>query len=230
LNGVPIASLVDNGAERCHVSLRFAESHKLSPQDGTQHVVQPGNGKTVLSPGIVSIPWQFSGESESYLIDCAIIPGCVRDLVLGANFLRLTQTLTKFKSRITATARGVLRRLHLNLLGGEKQRLWRFLDDVLASALPDTGSDVMLVSEDYARSRGLHVDRNPQHRLELELGDGTVTYTSGVVRHLVWSFGDSGEDVTSDFYVLPGMPADIILSNELLFELDVFSRFDEFLI
>ncbi|KAK0722649.1 hypothetical protein B0T26DRAFT_750022 [Lasiosphaeria miniovina] len=184
LNGVPIAGLVDNRAERCNVSLRFAESHRLSPQDGTQHTVQLGNGKTVSSPGIVSIPWRFSGESESYLVDCAIIPGCVRDLVLGADFLRLTQTLTKFRSRIATAAQGALRRLRLNLLAGEKQRLWGFLDGVLASALPDTGSDVMLVSEEYARSRGLRVDCNPQHCLELELGDGTVAYTSGVVRNL----------------------------------------------
>ncbi len=84
----------------------------------------------------------------------------------------------------------------------------------------------MLVSEDYALKRGWTIDRSHGQRLDLELANGSYAYTSGVVRDLEWSFGGladpSAEVVVSDFYVLKGL-----LSNEFVFELDVFNRFKE---
>jgi hypothetical protein len=40
-------------------------------------------------------------------------------------------------------------------------------------------------------------------------------------------FGSSGETVRSDYYVLKGLPVDVVLSNEFLFHFDAFSRFEE---
>ena len=233
----PVSGAVDTGAERSCVSTEFAAIYGLSPQDGTQHTVKLGNGKTVQSPGIVSVPWRFADEPQTHSLECAIIPGCVHDLILGAKFLRLTETLTTFyKKRVKQTLRflrnahDLAGKLRLGLLGAEKRRMWGYLNQKLASALPDSGSDVMLISAGYARSRGLHIDRARRHHLELQLGDGSYTTTCGLVKGLQWSFGDSGEAVTSDFYILEDLPVDIVLSNEFLFELDVFSRFGEYLV
>ena len=238
MNGTAVSGAVDTGAERSCVSPEFAAAHGLSPGQGTQHPVRLGNSRKVKSPGLVTVPWQFAGESQIHAIECAIIPGCPHPFILGAKFLRLTQTLTTFfKRRVKSTARAVRavrdhlsHTLRLRLIGGEKQRVWGYLDGELASAVPDSGSDVMLLSRAYAQSRGLHINEAEQHRLKLQLGDGSYAWTSGLVTDLEWSFGDSGETLTSDFYVLDDLPVDIVFSGDFLFGHDVFSRFDKYFV
>ncbi|KAH8646766.1 hypothetical protein BX600DRAFT_443736 [Xylariales sp. PMI_506] len=227
IRGTAVTAVADTGAQWNTVSPDFAASHGLRPSPETQGDVRLGNGKIVRSPGTVSIPWSFPGESVSHLLDCTILPGCIYPLILSAKFLRVTDAM---KKRVKAVMRSLPQRLGLKLLDDEKQRMWGFLDGELISALPDSGSDIMLVSAAYARSRGLRVDSSPENLLELELADGTRVFTSGSVKGLDWTFGDTDTTVRCDFYVLEGLAVDVILSNEFLFDLDVFNQFEEYFI
>jgi hypothetical protein len=121
-------------------------------------------------------------------------------------------------------------RFRINLVGNEKQRLWGSLGGRPALALPDTGSDVMLVSAEWAKENNLEIDHEPRHRLGLELADGSKVFTMGIVHNATWTFGDSSKTVCCDFYVLDNLLVDVVFSNDFIFGLDVFSRFNHFMI
>lgn len=225
VNGTPVEALPDSGADMCFISPKLASGLGLSPAAGTQKRIHLANKKHVQSPGMVEVPWRFAKEQKAHILNCWILPGCDYDLVLGNHFLRVTQTLTKFTHRIKSKLVELSRRLQLRLLGEEKQRLWGSLDGHLTAALPDTGSDVMLISRAYARKIGLTIDRDFENWLELEFADGTTDWTSGVVRDVSWNVG--GKTVRCDFHVLDDLCVDVILSKNYLFDLNVFSEHGE---
>lgn len=113
--------------------------------------------------------------------------------------------------------------MRLSLLGEGKQRLWGSLDGHPTAALPDTGSDILLVSSAYARKIGLAIDRDFENWLEVEFADGTTAWTSGVVRDASWEVG--GKTVRCDFHVLEELSVDVIVSNNYLFDLNIFSEY-----
>lgn len=79
--------------------------------------------------------------------------------------------------------------LRISFLGDERQRLWGSLDGKPALAPLDTRSDDMLVSAEWAKENSLNIDRDPEHRLELELTDGSRVLTTGVVYDTTWTLG-----------------------------------------
>ncbi|KAJ4325096.1 hypothetical protein N0V84_003640 [Fusarium piperis] len=165
------------------------------------------------------------------MLDCAILPTCRNDLILSGHFLRITKTLTKFKSRLKESLRHSLgTRLRLNLVGGERHRFWGKLNDEHTLALPDTGSDVMLMSTWWAECNNFNISKDPGHQLELELADGSTVFTSGIVRDATWSFGYSTRTIRSDFYLLDDLDVNVVFSNDFIFELDIYSEFAEFML
>ncbi|KAJ4241531.1 hypothetical protein NW757_012230 [Fusarium falciforme] len=221
-----VDALADTGAQSNFISPQFAKKVGLVPDKSAPRRIQLPGGKQIVSPGNVKVPFSFQGELKKYVLDCWIIPGCTNDLVLSRAFLSATKTLTEFKSRVKESMLNNLpKRLRLNLIGNERQRLWGSLNGRSALALPDTGSDVMLVSAQWAKENKLEVDCDSEHRLELEVADGSTVFTAGIVHNAIWTFGDMGEDVYCDFYVLEGLSVDVVFSNDFVFELDVFSEY-----
>lgn len=226
VNGTPVEALPDTGADMCFISPKLACDLGLSPDAWTPKEIQLANKKCVESPGMVEVAWRFTREQKPHILNCWILPGCVHDIVLGNHFLNATQTLTKFKNRIKSKLVDLPRRLRLRLLGEEKQRLWGYLDGHLTAALPDTGSDVMLISSIYARRIGLLINRDFEQLLEVEFADGTTAWTSGVIRDVPWEVG--GATVRCDFHVLDALCVDVVLSKDYLFDLNVFSENSEY--
>ncbi|EHK20571.1 uncharacterized protein TRIVIDRAFT_49174 [Trichoderma virens Gv29-8] len=222
VNGTVVEALPDTGADGCFISSKLASHLGLRPVPGTQKRISLANNKIVESPGMVKVPWEFARERTTHTITCWILPGCIRDLVLGNHFLRATYTLTKFRNRIKSKLLGVSKRLSLSFLGNEKQRLRGYLNGHLATALPDTGSDAMFLNGEFARKLGLDIDSNVRNLVEVELADGSTTMTSGIVRDVQWKVGKT--TVQCNFYVLEDLCADIILSNTYLFDMNIFSE------
>ncbi|KAK2029928.1 hypothetical protein LX32DRAFT_692836 [Colletotrichum zoysiae] len=226
IGGEKVQALPDTGAEYNSISPTLADRMGLKPRPGTVTQVRLPSGRLIQSPGEIQAPFKFAGERRSTLIDCLIIPGCVHDLILSHAFLRATRTLTKFVHRIKSTLCESPGRLRLNLLGGEGRRLQGFINDTSTLALPDTGSNVMLISESFAASQAMRVDRSASYCEEVEFADGSRDTTSGIVRGLKWTFGSTQQSVVCDFYVLDGLPVDVVLSGDFLFEFQVFSRYE----
>ncbi|KAJ4300148.1 hypothetical protein N0V88_002817 [Collariella sp. IMI 366227] len=215
INAVP-----DTGADESFISanllkrLKYHNRHRPSnlgteiQQYEFDHLppVQLASGKTVCSTTIATIPWRFEGESR---IDWL--------------------TLTTFKHRVVTTVRSVagggLRMVRmLNYMGQNKRRLWGYLDGALVTALPDSGSDIVAISAEYARQRGFGFDMSPGKQVLVQFADGSMARTDGVVEGLKWVFGAGGQSVISDFYVLRDLPVDVLFSSDFVFDHDVFRR------
>ncbi|KAI1662747.1 hypothetical protein F4813DRAFT_341740, partial [Daldinia decipiens] len=62
-----------------------------------------------------------------------------------------------------------------------KDRLRCTINSYEASAFLDTGSDLMIVSGDFARRSGFIVHREEKYRRKIELIDGSTIRTDGMV-------------------------------------------------
>jgi hypothetical protein len=221
-----VEALPDTGADMCLISQNLASELGLRPILGTRKKIRLANKKSIKSPGMVKVPWSFAGESDIYTLNCWVLPHCVHDIILGRGFLNATQTLTTFKSRIESEVVCRPTSLRLQLVGGLGQQMQGYFNDQLTTAFPDTGSDVMLVSRAYARSLGVKIDDDPAGFLQIEFADGTTAWTSGVVRDVSWRIGMT--EVSCDFYVLDDLCVDVVLSNDYLFEFNVFTECNHF--
>lgn len=230
VDGLSVKALPDSGADQCFISPQLAGQLGYTLDARDQRQVSLATGKKVQSPGSVMIPWKFEGEDKLHLIKSWVLPGSINNLILGSQFLNATSTLTKFTHRIKSTFGSLSKRLQLRYLGKETQGVWGFLDDEVITALPDTGSDVMLISRRYADRRGLDIDRDESCRLELELADGSTTFTHGVVKDAAWSIGNTKTEVICDFYVLDDLNVDMVLSKNYLFEMKIFQEYAEYFI
>ncbi len=250
INGLRKDALPDTGADASFISAAFlatlqhrgggdAENIEVSPIPTGAGIITPtiqlASGKTVKPNATASVPWRFEGDPRIYRLACYVLPKCAHDVILGDGFLRATETLTRFTTRITVTLRALGRSLMgLNYMGAHgsdetkaKRRLWGYLDGEGVAALADLGSDIMVVSGAYARRRGFQVCREKAGRVQLEFADGSTAWTDGIVGGLEWDFGGMGEKVASDFYVLEDLPVDVALSGDFVFHHDVFGKHDE---
>ncbi|KAJ4854429.1 gag-polyprotein putative aspartyl protease domain-containing protein [Trichoderma breve] len=225
VNGMLIEALPDTGADKCFISSELASRLGLLPVPGTQEKITLANEKVVESPGMVQVPWEFAKQREKHMINCWILPGCIRDLVLGSSFLQATNTLKKFRDRIQVRLLGVFNRFSLSFLGGKKQRLRGYINGHLTAALPDTGSDAMFINGAFARKIGLDIDSDVRNLVEVELADGSTTMTSGIVRDVQWKVGKTTVQCT--FHVLEDLCMDVVLSNSYLFNMNIFSEQEE---
>ncbi|KAL7787298.1 hypothetical protein V8C43DRAFT_289258 [Trichoderma afarasin] len=224
VNLIPIEAFPDTGADRCFISSKLASHLGLHPVPGTQERITLANKKVVESLGMVQVPWEFAIKRKKHMMNCWILPTSIHDLVLGRSFLEATNTLKKYRKRIESKLLGTLKKLRLRFLGG-KQRLRGYISGHLTAALPDTGSDAMFVNGAYAREIGLDIDSDVRNLVEVELADGSITMTSGIVRDIQWKVGKTTVQCT--FYVLEDLCADVILSNSYLFDMNIFSEQEE---
>jgi predicted aspartyl protease len=225
ISGTVVEALPDTGADVCFMSPDLASRLKLLPKAETRKEISLASGKLVKSPGVVEVPWNFTNETKAFPLSCWILPGCVHDLILGSQFLKATETLKKHSSRIKNRLAAYATKLRLCSLDAKRQRLYGHLNGHLTRALPDTGSDLMLISSAYAREIGLQVERNFENRREIEFAEGSTAWTEGVVRNVSWNVG--GNTVNCDFHVLEELYADVILSKEYLFGFDVFLEYSK---
>ncbi|KAH0443537.1 hypothetical protein CcaCcLH18_00850 [Colletotrichum camelliae] len=223
VNGVGIEASPDTGSHGCIVSSQLASKLGKTPVPGTGKTITLANKKRVWSPGMIEVLWKFANDQTPHILNCWVLPHSSKEFVLGSRFLKTTGTLTKFFHRVKKVL--LPPKLRLRLMGEEKERTMGFFNHRMTPALADTGSDLMLVSSEYVRRHGLTLHSGHGYCFEVELADGTTTYTTGVVRDAAWRIGDS--TVRCDFHVLDGLPADVILSKDYLFDLNVFSKYTE---
>ncbi|EQB45489.1 hypothetical protein CGLO_15630 [Colletotrichum gloeosporioides Cg-14] len=220
VNGIGIEASPDTGSDECIVSSDFASKLGQSTVPGTEKTMTLANGKKVWSPGMIEVLWRFANDQTPHILKCWILPNSSKDFVLGSRFLKMTGALTTFFRHAKKAI--IPSRPQLRLMGEKKERMMGFLNRRLTTALADTGSDLMAVSLKYAQLHKWAISTEREHRTEVELADGMRAWTCGTVSDATWTIGD--RTVRCDFHVLDGLPADVILSKEYLFEMDVFTE------
>ncbi len=153
-----------------------------------------------------------------------MLPRCTYSLILGNGFLRATETITKFRHRLTKCLFSVIGNVsHFDFLGETYQRLEGTVADLhQVFAIPDTGADRNVMSLQYAIDNGLEIKTEPENRGYLQFADGSFDETVGQV-HTFWTFA-SGQRIPVTFEILRYCCSDVIIGEEILTEHDVFEK------
>jgi hypothetical protein len=210
------------------MSYDYAKRNHFKINSSTKGKLRTARGAMVNTLGTVSQPIRFAEESETYMREFHVLPKCVHDIILGSPFLRLTQTFTKFRHRVVNKLRGLSPRHRVCFTGSSQQMLAGWANGRPVLALPDTGSDICLMSAQYARERGYRVDTDPRYRQLLEFVDGSTAETLGRVEGFQWEFDKSDIQLhTPEIHVLEGLQTDLLLGYDFLMETDAFSTHEE---
>lgn len=218
----------DNQSAYDIMSYDYAKRNHFEINSSTKGKLRTARGAMVNTLGTVSRPIRFAEESKTYIREFHVLPKCVHDIILGSPVLRLTQTFTKFRHRILNKLRGLSSRHRVCFTGSSQQMLAGWANGQSVLALPDTGSDICLMSAQYARERGYRVDTDPRHRQLLEFVDGSTAETLGRVEGFQWKFDKSDIQLhTPEIHVLEDLQTDLLLSYDFLMHTDAFSTHEE---
>jgi hypothetical protein len=206
----------DTGAGANYISYKRVRQLGAQIDNSATGTVKTADGGVSKTLGTVLIPFAFRGESKIYKLEFNVVRKCIRDIILGSPFLRVTETFTRFRHRVGRRLRNMFS-CQVRYLGAPQQQVFGRLDGVPTSALPDTGSDIMLLDAEYARLRGYQIDKRHHHQRELEFADGSLGRTTGMIHDVQWSYDDSAEQIiTTHFYVLEKLECNVLLSYDFL--------------
>ncbi|PGH23555.1 hypothetical protein AJ80_02335 [Polytolypa hystricis UAMH7299] len=227
LNCILVDGCPDTGSSINAISREFVRQQKWPFQRSTNFtpVNLPGN-RSATPLGIIELPWTFDGESTTHNLVFHVLPKCAHPVILGREFLKSSQTLSKkFIHRIKKKVVDGTEWNRLFLLDSPHEKTWGTLNGSSACALADTGSDVMIISLNFAKSLNLDIKRGSAYTEWLQLVDGSTKRSAGMIMS---AGNDGGIKYLSDFVVLDGIDCDVILSNDFLLDRQVFSAYDLF--
>lgn len=257
LDGAAVRALPDWGSTANAVSESFARRHHLKIDKSKTRSIPLLGGHFAECIGRVIGNFKFNGEQGVYRREFQVLHTSVHDVILGRSFLDETETLDKHTHRIDHTIRPCFQRGKRLFLMDEspKERIRCAVNGTAASAFPDTGCDLMLVSGEFAGRNGFKVHRGKKYRTDLELIDGSTIRTDGMVLDaelqfdvpppltheldydkydsflsglsFLTSLGKNAAQTTfiCDLHVVEDLPCDLILSFDFIFQNKVFARF-----
>ena len=150
VNGARLSVIADTGVAVNVISAEYAKQNHMAI-DTSFSSFKLGNSSLVDSVGTVSIDYAFAETpSEIFNIVCHVLPHCIYDLILGSTFLTATQTISKYRSRLTECIFSVANVFHFGYLGNSQQVLEGTLaDQFITCAISDTGAERNVMDLQY---------------------------------------------------------------------------------
>ncbi|KAF2185286.1 hypothetical protein K469DRAFT_750445 [Zopfia rhizophila CBS 207.26] len=231
-NGNHIEAFPDTGSQLDIISHAFSTQLDLKLNKAQTLTIRTPTGRKIRTLGTVELDIIFPGEKPKHRRKFHVLEKSVHKMILGKSFLETTQTLTKFAHRIKSRLVDLASRIsRLHLLGSVTERVIGSINGMPATAVDDTGSDVMVISWKEAERLGLHITMDHSHRTILEFVDGEEVYTDGVALDVDWRFGynTTGEAIKVDLQVVRDLTCNLILSSEILFQANTYNNSDFFI-
>jgi gag-polyprotein putative aspartyl protease len=233
LGGMRVSAVPDTGAQENFVSANIIQRLGVwsQPTLESEREFRLANGRPVSTRGQVQLEWSFEGDASSvYSVTFNILENCPDDVILGNAFLQQTLTLTTYRHRISYQQIPTKQRYRIHTIGTPSQHLPGYVDYNKVSAFADTGSELNLMSEDYARGLGYEILSPTNEQIFFELADGSFVPSPGYVEAM-WSFEDDPlHEIRLYFDILPASTYEIVLGGSTLFENEVFEKFPKRLI
>ncbi|KAI4928751.1 hypothetical protein J4E85_005371 [Alternaria conjuncta] len=239
-----IMTCYDTGTHDNHISRAKAIElgYTIEPSPDTKAGFQLPNGKVIKAVGQIFVAVQFAKrvgpEAASMVCRFNVFEKLASPILIGMTFLKATQTITKYTSRMVNLPPTWKRSLRLCAVGSATNQVACIIDGRKVTAYADTGSEIALISGPYARERGFSISQGCE---ELELADGSLEYTSGFadldIRVLnpddwekcprsksKWKLNPISEIESTmiRFHVLEGLQFDVILDEEATDILNIF--------
>ena len=214
LNGSSTTAFLDTGAAANFMSLAYARQHGYAIKRSSNIFTIIGNGSKIKVLGTTTLPFSFESDDVTHSLIFNVLDRCSHDVVLGSRFLKLTETFTKFAHRIRERVRKAF--TYRVCLADHSQYVTGRFGNVPVDAVPDSGADVPVVSARYAKEQGFIVNTAEENRILFEFADGSTTRADGVIENIEWQYGTHGMAYLTKWYVLPGLPVDVVLGYDFL--------------
>ncbi|SMQ48023.1 unnamed protein product [Zymoseptoria tritici ST99CH_3D7] len=217
------------------ISVEYLRQHGLVTTIAhTKRMVHRADGSSFSTEGVACLPWMFNNEHRTHMVDFDVLASkyCNHAITLGGKFLSTTRTLTDFADRLVRKLRTTLTP-RVSFQGGGQLRMVGSCVGRQTAALPDTGSDISLMSPTFASDLELDIDTSKKHRVIVELPGGRYVRTQGLVRHVEWRFGvrSAFEDRHFlDFHIMDGLPSEVLLDCDFLLNTNAFGEHEDSLI
>lgn len=225
----------DSGSDDNMISREIAEQLGLrigGIQEPANSVFVMANGRTVSAVGQVSLKCAFKkGTPATGLIDCVfyVLQNLAVPMMMGIEFLNATGTLTMHRDRLIEHHVPPMRAHRIYSVGRPKMDMVCRGDNYVGCATADTGSEVDLVSLEFASSRAFNVEDSC---IELEFADGSTGYATGVIKTSfsigrvsdVEGFIPRSKETTLKLFILDNLNADILVGADTIDYLNAFSR------
>lgn len=221
-NGYVVSAMADTGSRKNVISAVYAKNLGLKIQ-GSSSSFTLGSSRKAFSVGTVSLLWSFAEDPKRTMsVVCDVLPHCIYDLILGNSFLTATETMSKYRHRLSRcffSMDGTLPAFAF--LGDGCQRLEGILaDEHNVLAVPDTGADRNVMSLQYVIDHDLHLKKRSEHRDWLRFADGSFEETVGQV-DTYWTFA-TGKRIPVTFEILKECCSDVIIGEEICTRHNVF--------
>ena len=144
-------------------------------------------------------------------------------LIMGFPFLRKTETLTRNRHRLQESHQWLPPVPGLKLISSSnlvKRRLHCAVDGREEYVNADSGADLDFMSDEYARSH--HYDIDARIKRRIEMGDRSIAETIGQTSATITL--DDGTEWKRVFDVLPDLTSNIVLSDESLETMEIWTR------
>ncbi|KAJ9667111.1 hypothetical protein H2201_002630 [Coniosporium apollinis] len=220
-----VMSCPDTGSEENIISEDLAHSLGLAMFDDAadRRFFELANGKRVQSVGRVQASCRFVSESSiSPDLACIfyVFRNVATDLIMGRKFLGETETLTAHRERLVRLSRRVPGPLRVRAVCATQQVICK-LGGKMVSAIADSGSELNLMSPEFARKQGYVVEEGEE---VIMFADGSLAYTSGVAYvSLSVDLRKIHGAVTTAFYLLQDLVCDVLLGEDTLEDFEVFT-------
>lgn len=229
LNGCLYKTTPDTGSSENAISADEVRRLRLDIS-GHRREFLMADGSRTLSLGNVRLECAFAqGEHCTTWQLFNVFDNLAVPVIIGKKFLDVSETLTLYQNRLdidwTAPKNG-FRVMHLS----QPRQLMRcFVNGKLVHANPDTGSEVDLMSPIYACENMLNIQGLEEGEDRVQFADGRTAKLLGKTQvdldiydgHYGFPTGHKGHSRT--FYILDGLTTEILLGEEALFDMQVFT-------
>lgn len=228
----------DSGSDDNIMSREIAEKLNLpikEVQDSSPSTFVLANGRAVSAVGQVRLKCAFKqGSPVTALIECVfyVFQTLAVPMIMGIQFLHSTETLTKHRERLVEELVPSMRALRVCSVGRPKRNVICRIGNYVGCATADTGSDLDLVSPEFAASRAFQVE---DMCVELEFADGSTGYTMGMINTSfsigqvsdVEGFVPRSKEISLEFFILDNLNADVLVGTDTIKDLQAFSSHEE---
>ena len=240
-----VMALPDTGSDHNIISLGVLRDLGLEMEElgDTFFRVSIANGKILEAVGQITISFGFAGvlgspkEELSSSAHFFVLSKLAVPVIVGRDLLEETQTFTKHRHRLTPEVEPVLQCMSLTSLSQPRRDLCCRLNGNIGYATADTGSDLDLVSPEFAKSKGFEIE--PAYE-KVQFADGSYGVTCGVIPSIFAIgrqdaanndvFMQKGASIQRDFYVLESLTSEILVGLDTLEKLRVYDSCSDSLV
>lgn len=231
-------ALGDYGAAKNFMTEKYALDLGLPINPNSTRKITIGSGKKLSTVGTATAQFRFGDENDAYSLKFHILSKGIHNLVIGRPFLKLTKTFSDIANRCRRVKERIIHAVSqfpvlFMASGGSAPMFEGYINGQEQKALADSGSKVLIMDKDYAKSIGVRIQTGHEHRNTLKFADGSVVDTVGMAYDVSWRFGSDGElslPFSLNFHVMKNAPANVVLNDAFLYDTHAFSEYQDFLI